>query len=106
LSAGKAIQSPEELALLVRVHLNTGHVREAKELLLESKALGAESALFKLDHDLHRSLQLDILQASEDWLAVLARLRIAVKDHSVDNTQISRMLGILFGAVKQEVNFE
>lgn len=102
LSAGKAIQSPEELSLLVRVFLNTGHVREAKDLLIESKSLGPESGLFKLDHDLHRALQLEVLQASKEWHKVITMLRMAAKDSTPGTVQISTMLGVLFDACKEE----
>lgn len=102
LSVGKAIHSPEELSLLVRVFLKTGHVREAKGLLVESKSLGPESGLFKLDHDLHRALQLEVLQASQEWDTVISMLRTAVKDSTPETVQISTMLGVLFDACKEE----
>jgi hypothetical protein len=105
ISAGKAIQSPEELSLLVRVYLNTGHVQEAKDLLRESKSLGPQSAIFQLDHDLHRSLQLDILQSSEDWPALVHELQLAVKESSPENVYISKLLKVLFDAGKQNANF-
>jgi hypothetical protein len=104
LSAGKAIQSPEELSLLVRVYLNTGHVQEAKELLRESKSLGPQSAIFKLDHDLHRSLQLELLQSSQDWPAVVSELQLAVKESSPENVHISKLLKVLLDAGKQRDN--
>jgi hypothetical protein len=90
---------------LVRVYLNTGHVQEAKVLLRESKSLGPQSAIFKLDHDLHRSLQLELLQASEDWPAVMHELRLAVKESSCENVYISKLLNVLFDAGKQNANF-
>lgn len=105
LSAGKAIQSPEELSLLVRVYVNTGHVQEAKDLLRESKSLGPQSAIFKLDHDLHRSLQLEILQSSEDWPALVHELRLAVKESSSENVYISKLLTVLLDAGKQKTSF-
>lgn len=91
---------------MVRVYLNTGHVREAKDLLIDSKTLGPQSAIFELDHDLHRSLQLEVLQASKDWPAVLNELRLAVKEPSPGKFQINRMLRILFDAGEQKDNFE
>jgi hypothetical protein len=104
LSAGKAIQSPEELSLLVRVYLNTGHVKEAKDLLIDSKILGPKSAIFKLDHDLHRSLQLEVLSASEDWAAVLNELRVSVKEPSPESAQLSILLRTMFDASGQQDN--
>jgi hypothetical protein len=104
LSAGKAIQSPEELSLLVRVYLNTGHVKEAKGLLIDSKTLGPKSAIFKLDHALHRSLQLEVLSASEDWAAVLNELRVAVKEPSPESVQLSILLRTMFDASGQRDN--
>ena len=96
LSAGKAIQSPEELSLLVRVYLDTGHVHDAKELLTDSKTLGPESAIFKLDHDLHRSLQLDVLEAAQDWSSIVNELQLATTASSTENIQIGRILRVLF----------
>lgn len=104
LSSGKAIQSPEELSLLVRVYLSTGHVGEAKELLIDSKTLGPQSTLFKLDHDLHRSLQLEVRHASKDWPALLNELRLAVQQPSPENLQIGGLLRILFDAANQTDN--
>jgi hypothetical protein len=104
LSAGKAIQSPEELSLLVRVYLNTGHVKEAKDLLIDSKTLGPKSAIFKLDHALHRSLQLEVLSASEDWAAVLNELRVSVKEPSPESVQLSILLRTMFDASVQQDN--
>ena len=101
LSAGKAIQSPEELFLLIRVYLNTDHVQDAKGLLINSTTLGPQSALFKLDHDLHRSLQLEILQAARDWPAIVNELRMAMTDLSAEDVQIGKMLRILFDAEDQ-----
>ena len=106
LSSEKAIQSPEELSLLVRVYLNTGHIREAKDVLTDSRTLGSQSAIFKLDHDLHKSLQLEVLQASEDWPAVLNELRLIVQEPAFENIQISRLLKIVFVAVAHKGNFK
>lgn len=69
---------------------------------MDSKILGPQSAIFKLDHDLHRSLQLEVLQASKDWPAVLNELRTAVKEQAPENIQISKVLGILFDAGEQQ----
>ena len=87
LSAGKAIQSPEELFLLIRVYLATDHVQDAKALLMDSPTLGPRSALFKLDHDLHRSLQLDVLQAAQDWPEILHELQMAITGIAVEGVQ-------------------
>jgi hypothetical protein len=101
LSAGKAIQSPEELFLLIRVYVDTGHVQDAKALVINSTTLGPRSALSKLDHDLHKSLQLDVLQAAQDWPAVVNELRTATAGLAAEDIQIGRMLRILFAAEDQ-----
>lgn len=101
-----AIQSPEELSLLVRVYINTGHVREAKDVLMVNSNLGPQSAIYNLDHDLHRSLQLEVLQASQDWPAVIEKLRAATTQSLTEQFHVSRMLRILLDACDKEDHFE
>jgi hypothetical protein len=98
----KAIQSPEELFLLVRVYLGADHVREARELIMDSKDLGPQSPLCGLDPDLHCSLRLDVLEASKDWPALVDDLRKAVSGSATEDLQIGRILRILFNAAREE----
>lgn len=98
----KVIHSPEELFLLVRVYLSTDHFEEARNLLIESKDFGPHSQVCKLDGDLHRSLRLEVLQASKDWPALVNELRNAVKSPPADDLQISKILSILVDAAGQD----
>lgn len=106
LSAARAIHSPEELFLLVRVYLSTGHVEEAKGLLMDSKTLGPQSVICNLDHDIHRSLQMEVLEAAGDWSTVINELRKALKEDSIEDPQHSRMLRFLLDVVEGNDNNE
>lgn len=95
---GKGIQNSEELSLLIRVYLDTDHVDDARTLLMDSETLGPESAIFQLDHDLHRSLRLDVLEAAQDWSAVLKELQLATTASPSEKIQIGRMVKVLLAA--------
>jgi N-terminal acetyltransferase B complex non-catalytic subunit len=106
LNAAKVIHSPEELFLLVRVYLGSDHIREARNLVIESNDFGPHSQICNLDQALHRSLRLEVLQASEDWPALVDELRKAVKSPSTDDLQISKIISILIDAARQDQSSE
>lgn len=73
---------------------------------MDSNTVGPHSKLFKLDHDLHRALQLEVLHAAEDWPAVLNELRMALKEPSPKNLQTSSILRTLYDAVEGKSRYE
>ena len=66
MSTGKALQTPEELYLLVKIFLSTGQPREAVKVL-QSDNLGLKSRFAEHDSQLVNTLLLDALEATEDW---------------------------------------
>ncbi|EXJ96403.1 hypothetical protein A1O1_01529 [Capronia coronata CBS 617.96] len=65
-SPGKAISSPEEIALLVQILNSTGRSAETVKLL-QSNSLGMESRVGKKDPQIVLSLLLESLELSEQW---------------------------------------
>lgn len=66
LAPGKAISTPEEIALLAQVLNSTGHVQETVQLL-QGETLNEGSRTGKQDPQLVLSLLLESLDASEQW---------------------------------------
>ena len=105
MSPGKAIQSPEELYLLMRVYLAEGHAQEARKLITEDSGLGPGSTVDKLDHALHRNLLIDVLHALEDWPALLSELRLSLARGYAWDAHDARVLGILLDASQERPRF-
>jgi|SRR2546421_4045938 N-terminal acetyltransferase B complex non-catalytic subunit len=66
LSSGKAIQTPEELYLLVKIYLGIGHAHEAVKLL-QSDRFGLKSRFAEQDPQLISALLFDAFEAAEAW---------------------------------------
>ena len=66
LSDGKALQTPEELYLLVKISIGTGHAREALELV-RSDRFTLASRFAKQDFQLVEALLVELYEASEAW---------------------------------------
>ena len=64
LSSGKAVTTPEEVALLVQIYLATGHADEAVEML-QGPTLNADSRVGGQDPQLNLSLLLRALGESK-----------------------------------------
>ena len=65
LSPGKAIQTPEELNLLVEIYVSTDHAKEALQIL-QSPSLGPLSNFAEKDPQLVLRLLLQILKVIDD----------------------------------------
>lgn len=66
LSPGKAISTPEEVALLVQVLNTTGHPEESVKLL-QGPCLNMDSRVGRQDPQLVLSLLLESFYASKQW---------------------------------------
>jgi N-terminal acetyltransferase B complex non-catalytic subunit len=96
LSSGKAIQTPEELYLLVKIYLGTGHAREAVELL-QSNNFGPKSRFAEQDPQLISALLLEAFEAAEAWREAFTHCqhRLTQQHHTQLGTQDDGKVWIL-----------
>ena len=95
LSDGKALQTPEELYLLVKISIGTGHARKALELI-RSDRFALASRFAKQDSQLIEALLVDLYEASEAWPEAFAyskeRLAPGGGNHHHDDEQVWNLL--------------
>ncbi|KAK4940477.1 hypothetical protein LTR10_019461 [Elasticomyces elasticus] len=84
LSPGKAISTPEEVALLVQVLNSTGHPEESVKLLLGT-SLNMESRVGRLDPQLIVSLLLESFYASKQWDEAFTTCQTLMSKYQADD---------------------
>ena len=93
--------SPEELYLLVRVYIDSGQAQAAQTLLTGDQGLGHGSTIEQLDPDLHSSLFVDVMEATNDWPKLILRLKDSLAEGQNADPHIAQILKVLIDAAEE-----